>query len=777
MYDLTNIITKLNARFCVVLDKCEKECAILRVNVNSEEDVTAFLEAFSDITKTNWIVHHNVLSPQRMVFHKAWLCHHSCKHKSIHQKTERNAGCSAAMDIKIKLNTVNTRRNDAYLARSPPLCAIVRLKNEHNHNVNTSAVLRLLRVSKETIFAFETYFTSGLSASEAISMHESKLLLTDKAYTALADSSINPTRRQVQTIHDNWRSKNLGTYMEPFEKLKEKLLEYNKQDLIVSFREEPPWCILIATGIMRRAQTLGTSREMIFCDSSASCDTRQSTITIMMAPTKAGAVPIAILIHENQTEASYTSAFSFLKSKYPTCFGGQESPMLFMTDDGTAEKNALKTVWPSSQQLLCHFHVGQAEWRWLHSNTKIPKNKQQELMLMFKKVMYATEYEELSVAVNNIQSLCEDYPEFVNRFEKFYSLSEEWTLFARKGKLTRNNNTNNFSEATVRIIKDVVLGRSKAFNVVALVDFLVVVFDEYLQKRILSYAYNRRNKSVISFHHLLKKMDGVSAERVKKIDNHLYKVPSATDKNCNYLVDTEIGICTCPFGAQGRFCKHQAFVYNCFKCSLPNMPLVSASERYNLGQLALGGKCPELSFFLGLNENIPNNDGSHISSSTSQDYNVVDLSIGSVDENFNQINMKESQISDCGEKMIEECKDSSEYDTHISSEIVRFKPLLQNLPLNLKKKLDLCMIKIHTQEQFNSFVATAVAQMSRNFKGGAAIRVQPTSIARRRNAVTKGSKRIAAGRPPTKFKCNRVKKRQRNLHKNIMANLPSAKSH
>lgn len=53
------------------------------------------------------------------------------------------------MDIKIKLNTVNTRRNDKYLARSPPLCAMVRLKNDHNHNINTSTALRLLRVPKE----------------------------------------------------------------------------------------------------------------------------------------------------------------------------------------------------------------------------------------------------------------------------------------------------------------------------------------------------------------------------------------------------------------------------------------------------------------------------------------------------------------------------------------------------------------------------------------------------------------------------------------------------
>lgn len=33
------------------------------------------------------------------------------------------------------------------------------------------------------------------------------------------------------------------------------------------------------------------------------------------------------------------------------------APKIFMTDDGRAEKNALKSVWPDSVQLLCIFHV------------------------------------------------------------------------------------------------------------------------------------------------------------------------------------------------------------------------------------------------------------------------------------------------------------------------------------------------------------------------------------------------------------------------------------
>lgn len=39
-----------------------------------------------------------------------------------------------------------------------------------------------------------------------------------------------------------------------------------------------------------------------------------------------------------------------------------------MTDDSTAEKNALKSLWPTVKQFLCHFHMAQAEWRWLHDS-------------------------------------------------------------------------------------------------------------------------------------------------------------------------------------------------------------------------------------------------------------------------------------------------------------------------------------------------------------------------------------------------------------------------
>lgn len=53
--------------------------------------------------------------------------------------------------------------------------------------------------------------------------------------------------------------------------------------------------------------------------------------------------------------------------------------------------------------------------------------------------------------------------------------------------------------------------------------------------------------------------------------------------------------------------------------------------------------------------------------------------------------------------------------------------------------------------------------------------MQPTALGRRREGVTRGSKRVAAGRPAQA--AGAPKKRKRNLMANVEANQANAKSH
>ena len=55
-----------------------------------------------------------------------------------------------------------------------------------------------------------------------------------------------------------------------------------------------------------------------------------------------------------------------------------------MTDDCRAERSALKNVWPESTLLLCQFHILQALWRWLQSDSET-KSAKQRIINNFKK--------------------------------------------------------------------------------------------------------------------------------------------------------------------------------------------------------------------------------------------------------------------------------------------------------------------------------------------------------------------------------------------------------
>lgn len=78
---------------------------------------------------------------------------------------------------------------------------------------------------------------------------------------------------------------------------------------------------MIVTPIMRRCQDLIYSREIIFVDSTCSVDATHSTLTIMLTASKAGALPICMLIHEGQTEESYKQAFALLRNFNNKAFG------------------------------------------------------------------------------------------------------------------------------------------------------------------------------------------------------------------------------------------------------------------------------------------------------------------------------------------------------------------------------------------------------------------------------------------------------------------------
>ena len=70
--------------------------------------------------------------------------------------------------------------------------------------------------------------------------------------------------------------------------------------------------------------------------------------------------------------------------------------------------------------------------------------------------------------------------------EKQWHDRADWILAYRRALPTRGSNTNNYAEATIRIVKDIILCRQKAFNLIAFLVYFSDTFEKYLRARILN---------------------------------------------------------------------------------------------------------------------------------------------------------------------------------------------------------------------------------------------------------------------------------------------------
>ncbi|KAH6944156.1 hypothetical protein HPB50_002087 [Hyalomma asiaticum] len=268
-------------------------------------------------------VHKDSHIVERMPFHKTWRCQHHNKNKKA---GPRNANCMARLDVKIKLVTYSTIRTDKYLRRDVPLPAIIRIDARHSHSTQSAEALRLLRGTQTTRQTFLRYFSEGMTPGEARRLHESKLCMEEDGPAQLANGALNPSSRTVYHWHNVWREAHFGGRdIDPLLKLEEKASLYAAQGTHVTVSpggSSTCWAVLVVTPIMRPAQDLELARDIVFVDSTASCDANKCTVTVVLASTKAGAVPLSVFIHREQNTDGYLAAFKLLKDTHPLCFGG-----------------------------------------------------------------------------------------------------------------------------------------------------------------------------------------------------------------------------------------------------------------------------------------------------------------------------------------------------------------------------------------------------------------------------------------------------------------------
>ena len=149
--------------------------------------------------------------------------------------------------------------------------------------------------------------------------------------------------------------------------------------------------IVIVDPFMRRVHKyVPQSGDLLLMDATSNLDRSDTKLFHLMTPAAVGALPLGTIITSREDEKTILKGLQMMKKILPTyAFYGRGpnlGPVLGLTDDSDAERNALRIAWPLIQLLLCFFHVLQAHWQFIFkSESKIEKKDKPALLRMMRK--------------------------------------------------------------------------------------------------------------------------------------------------------------------------------------------------------------------------------------------------------------------------------------------------------------------------------------------------------------------------------------------------------
>ena len=377
--------------------------------------------------------------------------------------------------------------------------------------------------------------------------------------------------------------------------------------------DKQPLILAICTPIMARAHRyVRQASKLVFMDATSSLDRFSCPTFILCTGSAAGAVPLGVFVVSDESASTIAAGLNLLKSVMPSdAFYGRGceiGPELILTDEQAAQHEALRLVWPNSRQLLCLFHYLQRWWRWLWEKKQdVDLEDRKDIMQLVRKPVYASSPLEPSEIFHDItndpSSVISVYPNVEERIRDMQQKEEEWALAHRSDLTTRGKHTNNYSEASMRILKDRVFERTRAYNVVQMFYYLSTTLELYFEKRLLDIAHNRPSPH-------LKLPSTTVSEKVKepafleKLSDTIYRFRYTNDPHRNHVIELELGMCSCPVGVSGAPCKHQAFALQELGAPSVNfVPQYSAEGRRLFAVLALEEKdVPNISFFASIHE-------------------------------------------------------------------------------------------------------------------------------------------------------------------------------
>ncbi|CAG8697421.1 17913_t:CDS:2, partial [Funneliformis caledonium] len=390
---------------------------------------------------------------------------------------------------------------------------------------------------------------------------------SEELLETLADRAKNLGYDYVAKLFQNYHEVSLGGSNGKlmFERLAELVQDYNDSGQRKAVLQEydahagKAFILCIITSLMCRVhEKVLQEGELCYVDALASFDPLNSSITLLYTSCTVGALPLGLFVTSDELEIT-----------------PQIGLMVILTDDSSAERNALE-LWV---RLLCTFHFLQAFWRWLYdSKHKVNKEDWVPIMEKTRKILYALSGSEMEI----------HYEEFKQKFYNHPQLQSHFELL--------------WKQRSFGIMKDIIFARTKAYNPIQIFQFIITTMERFYERRVLEIAHRHIGHLRIAKRFLCPNWKIINMNAIQKtcVDNE-FLVPSTKDANTFYIINSEIGVCSCPVRMTGAPCKHQGAVSMKYHLSNFNfVPSLTSNDCITYAYIALGYVTENKSFYASL---------------------------------------------------------------------------------------------------------------------------------------------------------------------------------
>lgn len=314
--------------------------------------------------------------------------------------------------------------------------------------------------------------------------------------------------------------------------------------------------IVIITPIMKRLLQTKPAGDMIFIDNCGSVDRFGLKVFLLFTKLHSSEAPVGVIITTQDATRTLIQAFNiFLTAVGPHAFGsqGKKGPFVVLTDDNPTEISAVRSAFLSSNDFLCVPHFLRACHRWLlKPKNEVHTNDRKTIYSIVRQMVYATDERAFSDHFTNLTQNFETHIP-VKRFAKqIFEKRKKWAHCFRTDPILKNSDTNCIVDFQLRILKEQILEKIKSQSPSHLVEFFTTEFSDFYMQKFIDCCLG--NIRCFKTEELTK--DDLSNYFIIQVSDSLFVVYSKI-KNIKYMVNSDIGICTCYIGVSGNFCKHQ----------------------------------------------------------------------------------------------------------------------------------------------------------------------------------------------------------------------------